>query len=86
MASPLTPVLGPPDRGPFFIEVDSIQAEGCKMKDRLQMGGGSVEDDWPELEPDRRQDQVDDPDADPNLTDDDENRPGVPASDPESGA
>ena len=38
------------------------------MKNTLHMGGGSVEDDWPELEPDRRQDQVDDPDADPNLT------------------
>ncbi|HDS1816250.1 TPA: hypothetical protein QEM96_000876 [Pseudomonas putida] len=56
------------------------------MNDILRMGGGSVEDDWPELEPDRRQDPVDDPDANPNLTDDDENRPGVPASDPESGA
>jgi hypothetical protein len=52
----------------------------------LRMGGGNVQDDWPELEPDRRNDQADDPDADPNVTDDEDNRPGVPASDPESGA
>lgn len=52
----------------------------------LRMGGGNVQDDWPELEQDRRNDQADDPDADPNVTDDEENRPGVPASDPESGA
>jgi hypothetical protein len=50
------------------------------------MGGGNVEDDWPELEPDRRNDRADDPDTDPNVADDEENRPGVPASDPESGA
>lgn len=56
------------------------------MNDKQWLGGGNVEDDWPELEPDRRNDQVNDPDADPNLTDDDQNRPGVPASDPESGA
>ncbi|MDR6711522.1 hypothetical protein J2W83_001116 [Pseudomonas hunanensis] len=56
------------------------------MRNTLKAGGGNVEDDWPELEPDRRNDQVNDPDADPNLTDEDQNRPGVPASDPESGA
>jgi len=56
------------------------------MKVRLQMGGGSAQDDWPELDPDQRSDRVDDPDTDPDLTDDEQNRPGVPASDPESGA
>ncbi|CAB5588270.1 MULTISPECIES: hypothetical protein [Pseudomonas] len=56
------------------------------MNDLTAMGGGSAQDDWPELEPDRRNDRADDPDADPNVTDDEENRPGVPASDPESGA
>ncbi|MCO1623665.1 hypothetical protein [Pseudomonas putida] len=64
----------------------TIMNEDCTMDYLLQMGGGNVEDDWPELEPDRRNDRADDPDADPNVTDDDENRPGVPASDPESGA
>ncbi|MGE7989502.1 hypothetical protein ACQKPE_00310 [Pseudomonas sp. NPDC089554] len=53
------------------------------MNERLQMGGGDAQTEWPELEPDRRNDKVDDPDADPNLTDDDEEHPGVPASDPE---
>ena len=67
--------------GLFFIE-----SEGCEMKEFTAMGGGSAQDDWPELEPDRRNDRADDPDADPNVTDDEENRPGVPASDPESGA
>jgi hypothetical protein len=67
--------------GRFFIE-----SEGCEMNDLTAMGGGSAQDDWPELEPDRRNDRADDPDADPNVTDDEENRPGVPASDPESGA
>lgn len=81
MASPLTPVLARVIAGPFFIET-----EGSQMNEILRMGGGSVEGDWPELEPDRRPDQVDNPDADPNLTDDEQNRPGVPASDPESGA
>ncbi|WP_336332637.1 hypothetical protein [Pseudomonas putida] len=56
------------------------------MNDLLRMGGGSAQDDWPELEPDRRNDQADDPDTDPHITDDEEDRPGVPASDPESGA
>ncbi|MFZ5937512.1 MULTISPECIES: hypothetical protein [Pseudomonas] len=56
------------------------------MNIRLHMGGGSAQDDWPELAPDQRDDRADDPDTDPNLTDDDQNRPGVPASDPESGA
>ncbi len=56
------------------------------MNTQLQMGGGSVQDDWPELDRDQRNDRADDPDADPNVADDDENRPGVPASDPESGA
>lgn len=56
------------------------------MSKILNMGGSNVEDDWPELQPDRRNDRADDPDADPNLTDEEENRPGVPASDPESGA
>jgi hypothetical protein len=56
------------------------------MSKTLNMGGGNVEDDWPELQPDRRNDRADDPDADPNLTDEEEKRPGVPASDPESGA
>jgi hypothetical protein len=64
--------------------------EDCTMNSLLRMGGGNVEDDWPELEPDRRNDRADDPDTDPdtdpNVTDDEENRPGVPASDPESGA
>ncbi|MEJ5862938.1 hypothetical protein [Pseudomonas farsensis] len=56
------------------------------MSTALKMGGGDAQSDWPELEPEPRHDQVDDPDADPNLTDDDQNRPGVPAADPESGA
>ncbi|WP_170931087.1 hypothetical protein [Pseudomonas sp. SID14000] len=56
------------------------------MNELLGMGGGSVQDDWPELDPDRRSDRADDPDTDPDVTDDEENRPGVPASDPESGA
>ncbi|MGJ7549871.1 hypothetical protein [Pseudomonas alloputida] len=56
------------------------------MNMRLHMGGGSAQDDWPELDPDQRDDRADDPDADPNLTDDDQDRPRVPASDPESGA
>ncbi|MNG82791.1 hypothetical protein D3C81_420120 [compost metagenome] len=56
------------------------------MTDSLLMGGGNVQDDWPELDPGQRNDRADDPDADPNVTDDEENRPGVPASDPESGA
>lgn len=80
MASPLTPVLGLPAGRPFF-----HSAEGMIMREQLMMGGGSVEDDWPELVPDRPDGQADDPDADPNLTDPDE-RPGVPSSDPESGA
>lgn len=42
--------------------------------------------DWPELDPDQRNDRADDPDTDPGLEKDDGNRPGVPASDPESGA
>lgn len=67
--------------GRFFIE-----SEGWEMNDLLGMGGGSAQDDWPELEPNRRNDRADDPDADPSVTDDEENRPGVPASDPESGA
>ncbi|MBV4491567.1 hypothetical protein [Pseudomonas oryzicola] len=59
------------------------------MNDKQWLGGGNVQDDWPELDPDARNDRsdkVDDPDTDPNLTDDEQNRPGVPASDPESGA
>jgi len=56
------------------------------MNDKQWLGGGNVQDDWPELAPDERSDKVDDPDTDPNLTDDEQNRPGVPASDPESGA
>ncbi|EKT4467720.1 hypothetical protein WCE02_03535 [Pseudomonas juntendi] len=59
------------------------------MYDFLQMGGGNVQDDWPELDPnvqpDQRNDRADDPDTDPSI-EDDGNRPGVPASDPESGA
>ena len=55
------------------------------MSTKHWMGGGDVQSDWPELEPDRRNDQADDPDAYPNLTEE-ENRPAVPASDPESGA
>ena len=56
------------------------------MNQILQMGGGSAQDDWPELDPEDRNDRAADPDADPNLTEDEQNRPGVPASDPESGA
>ncbi|HGA2317766.1 TPA: hypothetical protein ACIRVE_002330 [Pseudomonas putida] len=52
----------------------------------LHMGGGGAQDDWPELEPANGNDRADDPDTDPDLTDDEQNRPGVPASDPESGA
>ncbi|MFG0683525.1 hypothetical protein [Pseudomonas sp. WSY_20] len=55
------------------------------MIQKLMMGGGNVQDDWPELEQEQRNDKVDDPDTDPGLTDDDQNRPGVPASDPEAG-
>ncbi|MHC6225640.1 hypothetical protein ACYU03_12850 [Pseudomonas sp. X10] len=50
------------------------------------LGGGNVADDWPELDPDRRNDKADDPDTDPSVGDEEENRPGVPPSDPESGA
>lgn len=52
----------------------------------LNMGGGSVQTDWPELEREIEDNdgQAPDPDADPNLTDDEPR--GVPASDPESGA
>ena len=56
------------------------------MSTRHWMGGGNVQDDWPELEPDLRNDRVDDPDTDPGITDDEQNRPAVPASDHESGA
>ncbi|MDF0732166.1 hypothetical protein P0Y43_15725 [Pseudomonas entomophila] len=56
------------------------------MNDSVRMGGGDAQNDWPELDPDRRNDRADDPDADPNLTDEEQPRPGVPASDPESGA
>lgn len=45
------------------------------MDSLLRMGGGNVEDDWPELEPDRRNDRADDPDTDPNVTDDKETGP-----------
>ncbi|MCO7513986.1 hypothetical protein NJF44_06795 [Pseudomonas guariconensis] len=55
------------------------------MNETLRMGGGSAQDDWPELDPEKRNDRADDPDVDPNLTEE-EDRPGVPASDPESGA
>jgi len=80
-SSPLiTPVLGPPSGGPFS------PSEGAIMNRILQMGGGSAQDDWPELDPEERNDRAADPDADPNLTEDEQNRPGVPASDPESGA
>lgn len=80
MASPFTPVPGPPLGGPFST------SEGAIMDLILHMGGGNAQDDWPELDPDNGNDRADDPDADPNLTDDEQNRPGVPASDPESGA
>ena len=56
------------------------------MNDLLQMGGGNAQDDWPELDSEKRNDQADDPDTDPSVADDDQNRPGVPASDPVSGA
>ncbi|MFK3768281.1 hypothetical protein [Pseudomonas putida] len=56
------------------------------MNQLMKMGGGNVQDGWPELDTGQPDDRVDDPDADPNVTDDEENRPGVPASDPESGA
>ncbi|MDH0301634.1 MULTISPECIES: hypothetical protein [unclassified Pseudomonas] len=55
------------------------------MNENLWMGGGDAQSDWPELEPGKRNDRADDPDADPNLTEEQE-PPGVPASDPESGA
>ncbi|GLR38673.1 hypothetical protein GCM10011247_40720 [Pseudomonas plecoglossicida] len=61
-------------------------AEEILMNLTLQMGGGNAQDDWPELDPEQRNDRADDPDTDPNVADDDQNRPGVPASDPESGA
>ena len=56
------------------------------MNQILQMGGGSAQDDWPELDPEERNDRAADQDAEPDLTEDEQNRPGVPASDPESGA
>lgn len=65
--------------GPFF------EPEEVTTHTTLQMGGGNVQDDWPALNPDQRNDRADDPDTDPDL-EDDGNRPGVPASDPESGA
>ena len=55
------------------------------MNALLQMGGGNAQDDWPELDPERN-DRADDPDAEPNVADEDQDHPGVPASDPESGA
>ncbi len=61
-------------------------AEEILMNLTLQMGGGNAQDDWPELDPEQRNDRADDPDADPNVADDDQSGPGVPASDPESGA
>jgi len=61
-------------------------SEGAIMNLILQMGGGSVQDDWPELGPENDNDRADDPDTDPTLTEGDQNRPAVPASDPESGA
>ncbi|MBA1204151.1 hypothetical protein G7009_20740 [Pseudomonas capeferrum] len=54
------------------------------MTETLRMGGGDAQTDYPELDPDNPNGRVDDPDADPNLTDDEER--GVPAADPESGA
>ncbi|BBH46127.1 hypothetical protein [Pseudomonas sp. KU43P] len=56
------------------------------MNTLLRMGGGNAQDDWPDLDPEKRNDRADDPDTDPNVADDDQNQPGVPASDPESGA
>ncbi|EST14521.1 hypothetical protein EDP1_1450 [Pseudomonas putida S610] len=81
MAIPLTPVLARRQGGPFL-----EPAEARAVMQKLMMGGGNVQDDWPELEQEQRNDKVDDPDTDPGLTDDDQDRPGVPASDPEAGA
>lgn len=55
------------------------------MTEKMMMGGGDAQTDYPELDPDNPNGRADDPDADPNLTNDDEER-GFPATDPESGA
>ena len=52
------------------------------MQQRYRMGGGDVQSDWPELEPDGPPGHRQDPDADPNLTEDDQ-RPAVPPSEME---
>jgi len=51
------------------------------MNETLRMGGGNAQDDWPELEPERRNDRADDPDADPNVADDEQTALGyLPAT------
>ncbi|MCO7518139.1 MULTISPECIES: hypothetical protein [unclassified Pseudomonas] len=55
------------------------------MHEQHWMGGGDAEHDWPQREPDQRNDRARDPDTDPAIGEE-QNRPGVPATDPESGA
>ena len=57
------------------------------MNDKYRMGGGDAQTEWPDLDPEQRNDRVDDPDAAPDLTDDEqEKHPTVPRVDPDSGA
>ncbi|MBJ9975107.1 hypothetical protein IAE35_06295 [Pseudomonas sp. S75] len=54
------------------------------MNGKHWFGGGDAQTEWPELEPDQRNDKVDDPDATPDLQDDEqEKRPTIPRADPE---
>lgn len=56
------------------------------MNMTMRMGGGNVQDDWPELDPAKNEDRTDDSNADQHPEDDERNRPREPASYPESGA
>ena len=56
------------------------------MNMTMRMGGGNVQDDWPELDPANNEDRTDESKADQHPEDDARNRPGEPASDPETGA
>lgn len=63
-----------------------LKERGHGMNMTMRMGGGNVQDDWPELDPANNEDRTDDSKADQHPEDDERNRPGEPASDPESGA
>ena len=84
---PLTPVLARLRAGLFSSLRYSESLEVNTMNDKHRMGGGDAQTEWPDLDPEQRNDRVDDPDAAPNLTDDDlEKHPTVPRVDPDSGA